>query len=155
KLLTENWDRLHVHKIVPFTRCPIFNIIHAVVTAREQVMRCFRHILFSLHLFFCSCVVLVALLTCPASAERRVAFVFGNGAYRHATMLPNPAMDAKAIAALLRNVGFDVTEGIDLDRAGMTARLSEFAVKTQGADAALFFYAGHGIAVNGKNYLIP
>jgi len=117
-------------------------------------MRCFRHI-FSLHVVFCSCVVLVALLTCPASAERRVAFVVGNGAYRHATMLPNPATDAKAIAALLRNVGFDVTEGIDLDRAGMTARLSEFAVKTQGADAALFFYAGHGIAVNGKNYLIP
>src|SRR5215475_2594211 len=59
------------------------------------------------------------------------------------------------MAALLRNVGFDVVEGVDLDRAGMTARLSEFAVKTQGADVALLFYAGHGIAMNGRNYLLP
>src|SRR5215475_4256992 len=118
-------------------------------------MRCFRHIVFFSHAILCTCVVLLALLTDPASAERRVAFVVGNGAYRHATMLPNPPIDAKAMAALLRNVGFEVIEGADLDRDGMTARLSEFAVKTQGADVALFFYAGHGIAVNGKNYLIP
>jgi uncharacterized caspase-like protein len=94
-------------------------------------------------------------LTHPANAERRVAFVVGNGAYRHTTTLPNPPIDAKAMAALLRNVGFDVIEGVDLDRAGMTARLSEFAIQTQGADVALLFYAGHGIAVNGKNYLLP
>jgi uncharacterized caspase-like protein len=103
----------------------------------------------------CSWAILVALLTHPANAERRVAFVVGNGAYRHTTPLPNPSIDAKAMAALLRNVGFDVIEGVDLDRAAMTARLSEFAIKTQGADVALLFYAGHGIAVNGKNYLLP
>ncbi len=107
------------------------------------------------HVLFCSFVVLLALLTNPANAERRVAFVVGNGAYRHTTKLPNPSFDAKAMAALLRNVGFEVIEGTDLDREGMTARLGEFATKTQGADVALFFYAGHGIAVNGKNYLIP
>jgi len=118
-------------------------------------MRCFRHVLSCSYSIICSWVVLVGLLAHPASAERRVAFVVGNGAYRHTTPLPNPAIDAKGIAALLRNVGFDVVEGLDLDRAAMTARLSEFAVKTQGADVALLFYAGHGIAVNGKNYLLP
>jgi len=107
------------------------------------------------HVLFCFCVVVIALLTHPANAERRVAFVVGNGAYQHATQLPNPSIDAKAMAALLRNVGFDVIEGTDLGREGMAARLGEFAAKTQGADVALFFYAGHGIAVNGKNYLIP
>jgi uncharacterized caspase-like protein len=107
------------------------------------------------HVLFCFCVVVVALLTHPANAERRVAFVVGNGAYQHATKLPNPTVDAKAMAALLRNVGFEVIEGTDLGREGIAARLSEFAAKTQGADVALFFYAGHGIAVNGKNYLIP
>jgi uncharacterized caspase-like protein len=93
--------------------------------------------------------------TQDASAERRVAFVVGNGAYKHAVPLPNPKIDAKAMSAMLRNVGFDVVEGTDLGRAEMAARLGEFAVKSQGADVALFFYAGHGIAVNGKNYLIP
>jgi uncharacterized caspase-like protein len=118
-------------------------------------MRRFHHVLSCLYVIICSWVVLVTLLAHPASAERRVAFVVGNGAYRHTTPLPNPAIDAKGMAALLRNVGFDVIEGVDLDRGGMTARLSEFAVKTQGADVALLFYAGHGIAVNGKNYLLP
>jgi peptidoglycan hydrolase-like protein with peptidoglycan-binding domain len=90
-----------------------------------------------------------------ASAERRVAFVVGNGAYKFAQPLPNPSIDAKAMAGMLRNIGFEVVEGTDLGRNEMAARLGEFALKTQGADVALFFYAGHGIAVNGKNYLIP
>src|SRR5215470_13435955 len=118
-------------------------------------MRVFRCVSSCSYAVICSCVALIALLTHPASAERRVAFVVGNGAYRHTTTLPNPPLDAKAMAALLRNVGFDVVEGLDLDRPAMTARLSEFAVKTQGADVALLFYAGHGIAVNGKNYFLP
>jgi hypothetical protein len=90
-----------------------------------------------------------------AQAERRVAFVVGNGAYKNVAPLPNPPIDAKAMALLLRGVGFEVVEGEDLDREGMTGKLREFAAKTQGADIALFFYAGHGISVNGKNYLIP
>jgi len=114
------------------------------------MMRRFRHAV-----LLSSFVVLTALSVHPAKAERRVAFVVGNGAYRHTTTLPNPSIDAKAIAALLRNVGFDVTEGVDLNREGMMARLGEFATKTQGADVALLYYSGHGIAVNGKNYLLP
>ena len=90
-----------------------------------------------------------------AHADKRVAFVVGNGAYKNVTPLPNPAIDAKSIAKLLRNVGFDVVEGANLTRDKMTERLLEFGKKAEGADVALFFYAGHGIAVNGTNYLLP
>jgi uncharacterized caspase-like protein len=90
-----------------------------------------------------------------ALANTRVAFVVGNGAYKHADPLPNPSIDAKAMARLLRNAGFEVVEGTDLGREAMTTRLREFATKTQGSEIAVFFYAGHGMSVNGKNYLIP
>src|ERR1700681_3907480 len=90
-----------------------------------------------------------------AKADRRVAFVVGNGTYNHVTPLPNPPIDAKAMAGVLRNAGFDVVEGINLTRDKMTERLLEFGKKTQGADIAVFFYAGHGIAIDGINYLLP
>src|SRR5712675_2216468 len=90
-----------------------------------------------------------------AKADRRVAFVVGNGAYKNVQPLPNPAIDAKSMARVLRNVGFDVVEGTNLTRDKMTERLLEFGKKAQGADVAVFFYAGHGIAINGTNYLLP
>jgi uncharacterized caspase-like protein len=90
-----------------------------------------------------------------AKADKRVAFVVGNGAYKNVAQLPNPAIDAKAMAKVLRNVGFDVVEGTNLTRDKMTERLLEFGKKAEGADVALFFYAGHGIAINGTNYLLP
>ena len=98
------------------------------------------------------CLVLTA---GAASAEKRVAFVVGNGAYKNVAPLPNPSVDAKAIAATLRNVGFEVVEGSNLTRDKMTERLLDFGKKAQGADVALFFYAGHGIAISGTNYLLP
>jgi hypothetical protein len=90
-----------------------------------------------------------------AKADKRVAFVVGNGAYKNVAQLPNPPIDAKAMASVLRNVGFDVVEGTNLTRDTMTERLLEFGKKAQGADVALFFYAGHGIAINNTNYLLP
>jgi hypothetical protein len=90
-----------------------------------------------------------------AKADKRVAFVVGNGAYKNVAALPNPAVDAKSMAKLLRNVGFDVVEGANLTRDRMTEKLLDFGKKAEGADVALFFYAGHGIAVNGTNYLLP
>jgi uncharacterized caspase-like protein len=90
-----------------------------------------------------------------AKADKRVAFVVGNGAYKNVAPLPNPATDAKSMAKVLRNVGFDVVEGTNLTRDKMTERLLEFGKKAEGADVALFFYAGHGIALNGTNYLLP
>ena len=90
-----------------------------------------------------------------AFADKRVAFVVGNAAYKNVPQLPNPAIDSKAMARVLRNVGFDVVEGANLTRDAMTAKLLEFGKKSEGADVAVFFYAGHGIAVNGVNYLLP
>jgi hypothetical protein len=90
-----------------------------------------------------------------AKADRRVAFVVGNGAYKNVAQLPNPPIDAKAMASVLRNVGFEVVEGTNLTRDKMTERLLEFGKKAQGADVAVFFYAGHGIAIGGTNYLLP
>ena len=88
-------------------------------------------------------------------ADKRVAFVVGNGAYKNVPALPNPAVDAKSMARMLRNVGFEVVEGSNLTRDKMTEKLLDFGKKAEGADVALFFYAGHGIAVNGTNYLLP
>src|SRR5437879_6307363 len=90
-----------------------------------------------------------------ALADKRVAFVVGNGAYKNVPALPNPAVDAKSMARMLRNVGFEVVEGSNLSRDKMTEKLLDFGKKAEGADVALFFYAGHGIAVNGTNYLLP
>src|SRR6202158_6146299 len=106
-------------------------------------------------IFVALCGAGILLWPMSAQADRRVAFVVGNGAYKNVDTLPNPPVDAKAMAALLRNAGYDVVEGVDLGRDDMTAPLREFALKTPGADVAVFFYAGHGISVNGKNYLIP
>jgi hypothetical protein len=90
-----------------------------------------------------------------ALADKRVAFVVGNGAYKNVAPLPNPAVDAKSMAKVLRSVGFDVVEGTNLTRDKMTEKLLDFGKRAEGADVALFFYAGHGIAVNGTNYLLP
>jgi uncharacterized caspase-like protein len=99
--------------------------------------------------------ICMSLTAHSAKADRRVAFVVGNGAYRNVAQLPNPPIDAKAMAAVLRNVGFEVVEGTNLTRDAMTERLLEFGQKAQGADVAVFFYAGHGIAIGGTNYLLP
>ena len=90
-----------------------------------------------------------------ALADKRVAFVVGNGAYKNVPQLPNPTMDAKTMARTLRNVGFDVVEGYNLTRDKMTEKLLEFGHKAEGADIAVFYYAGHGIAMSGTNYLLP
>lgn len=91
----------------------------------------------------------------PAKADHRVALVIGDGAYKNMPRLPNAPMSAKALAAFLQSVGFDVVEGIDLTRDRMTEKLLDFGKKAKGADVALFFYCGHAIAINGANYLLP
>ena len=86
----------------------------------------------------------------------RVALVIGNSKYLYANKLPNPANDAADISRVLRKLGFDVIEGRDLDRRGMENSIRAFGRKLEaGADLALLFYAGHGMQVGGRNYLIP
>ncbi|MEZ5825324.1 MAG: SUMF1/EgtB/PvdO family nonheme iron enzyme [Geminicoccaceae bacterium] len=87
---------------------------------------------------------------------RRVALLIGNGDYRNVGQkLPNPVHDARAMAGLLRELGFEVIEGIDLDYRGMRQVLRDFERRLLGADAGLFFYAGHGMEFRGGNYLFP
>ncbi len=90
-----------------------------------------------------------------ATVPKRVAFVAGNGAYKNAAQLQSPPADANAVAVALRKVGFEVVEGTNLTRDEMTKSLLDFGKKAQGADVAVFFYAGHGIAISGTNYLLP
>ncbi|MBN9550420.1 MAG: caspase family protein, partial [Alphaproteobacteria bacterium] len=90
-----------------------------------------------------------------ASAERRVALVLGNSQYRHAAPLANPARDGQAMAERLKDLGFEVVSGFDLTKQQTQATVAQFAKQVRGADIALFFYAGHGLQVSGKNYLLP
>ena len=86
---------------------------------------------------------------------RRVALVIGNGAYANVKALPNPPNDAHAVGKSLRDVGFAVSEGIDLDRATMQKMTRDFLRDASGAQVALVYYAGHGVQIDGRNYLIP
>ena len=90
-----------------------------------------------------------------AGAERRVALVVGNSAYQHAAPLKNPRNDANALARSLARLGFEVVKGLDLDKAAFERSVRSFARRLKGADVALLFYAGHGLQVNGVNYLAP
>ena len=87
--------------------------------------------------------------------ERRVALVIGNSSYRNAPALPNTVNDARDMVTALRKVGFEVVDGIDLYKRGMDAVLTRFARLAQDADAAMFYFAGHGFQFNGENYLVP
>jgi hypothetical protein len=90
-----------------------------------------------------------------AGKERRVALVIGNSAYPGAGALKNPANDANDIAAKLKKLGFDVTVRTDMRHKDMLRSLTDFGDKVQSGTEALFFYAGHGMQVRGKNYLLP
>src|SRR5213080_3667888 len=92
----------------------------------------------------------------PAFAEKRVALVLGNSAYQNVARLPNPVNDGTVIAATLKNAGFDVVDSRhDLTAADTRRALRDFADRARDADIAVVYYAGHGIEVDGTNYLIP
>jgi uncharacterized caspase-like protein len=99
--------------------------------------------------------LLLAILSCAPAAARKIALVIGNGAYEHAVALANPVPDARAMAEKLGALGFEVIGGYDEDLTAMQETVGEFARRAVGADIALMFYAGHGIQVNGENFLIP
>ena len=92
----------------------------------------------------------------PALAEKRVALVIGNAAYQNVPRLPNPVNDGNTIAATLKGAGFDVVDNRhDLSAADTRRALRDFADRSRDADIAVVYYAGHGIEVDGGNYLIP
>lgn len=98
----------------------------------------------------------LAVLTSPASAERRVALVLGNSGYKNPTLaLVNAKYDAQDVAAALTGLGFEVLLETDADMSGASKAIQQFARMAVGADAALFFYAGHALQYQGHNYLLP
>jgi hypothetical protein len=100
-------------------------------------------------------VVAFGLLAEARAAEPRVALVIGNGAYRSVPELDNSRNDADDISEQLKRVGFAVIDGRDLDRSAMYAALGRFAQRVRGTDAGLVYYSGHGMQINGQNYLVP
>jgi uncharacterized caspase-like protein len=97
-------------------------------------------------LLICASVILLW-STFGAFAEKRVALVIGNGAYKSTAALPNPANDAQDMAAALKDVGFEVILARDVDKRAMERAIVQFARVAQEADAALFYYAGHGSSI--------
>ncbi len=102
--------------------------------------------------------LLLLLAAGPAAAEKRVALVVGNSAYQNIARLDNPRNDATLMADTLSSLGFTLIGGrarLDLDKAALDIDVQNFGRQIQGADVALFYYAGHGVQVNGANYLVP
>ncbi|MBR0794479.1 caspase family protein [Bradyrhizobium jicamae] len=105
-------------------------------------------------------VVLLAFISClgcgAASAERRIALVVGNSAYKNVPRLLNPVNDAVLMAEMLKKAGFDaVTTRLNLNASDMRRSLRDFGASARSADVVVIYYAGHGIEMDGNNYLIP
>jgi hypothetical protein len=93
-----------------------------------------------------------------AVAQKRVALVIGNGGYINQTRLDNPGRDARLIGATLQKIGFELVGGgplVNLDKVTTDRMVDVFATMSQDADIAFFYFSGHGIQVNGTNYLLP
>ncbi len=98
--------------------------------------------------------LLLAVLGAAQATGQRVALVIGNAAY-HEQSLRNPVNDARAMARTLRGLGFDVSEVLDADKRRMETAILEFGKKLSPQGVGLFFYAGHGLQVKGRNFLVP
>ncbi|MEI8154143.1 MAG: caspase family protein, partial [Hyphomicrobiales bacterium] len=91
-----------------------------------------------------------------AAAEKLIALVIGNSKYVNVRMLANPESDANAVADLLRKANFDIVDASNnLNGTEMRRVFRDFAEKSRGADIAVVYYAGHGIEIDGTNYLLP
>ncbi len=89
------------------------------------------------------------------ASQNRVALVIGNANYQHTTSLRNPYNDASAIASSLRELGFDVVLGTDSTKSQLDEDIKSFSSKASGADVALFYYSGHAMQIDGKNWMVP
>ena len=109
-----------------------------------------RHVLFRLVL-----AVLIVLPLPALAAVERVALVIGMGGYEHVEPLENPLSDAAAVADTLEGIGFKVTEITDAGLQPLLKALDDFAFRSETADLALIYFAGHGVQVQGENFLLP
>jgi uncharacterized caspase-like protein len=100
----------------------------------------------------------IAASSLPALADKRVALVIGNSAYQSVSRLDNPRNDAVLMAATLLELGFTLigdAAQLDLDKTSLDLAIQRFGTTLEGADVAMFYYAGHGVQVRGSNYLVP
>ena len=105
---------------------------------------------------FVTAFLAVCLANQPALAGKRVALVIGNSSYQNAAALTNPANDAAAITEMFKKASFDVVESRrDLKYMEMRRALRDFADRARGADIAVIYFAGHGLEVDGTNYIVP
>jgi hypothetical protein len=107
---------------------------------------------------FAVVLMIIAALACaspPAAADRRVALVIGNGAYKNVPALPNPPNDAADVAAAFERLGFAVQRLTNADFDTMRRGLIEFGRNARGADIVAVFFAGHGMEMGGENWLVP
>jgi len=108
--------------------------------------------------WFLQIIVGLVVVSSPAFAEKRIALVVGNSNYQNVARLNNPTNDARLMADTLRGLGFALVGAsaqMDLDKASFDNAVRSFGRQLQGADVALFYYAGHGLQVRGANYLVP
>jgi uncharacterized caspase-like protein len=102
------------------------------------------------------CITAGVLFATAAAADRRVALVIGNSAYKNASTLANTINDSTAIAALFKSVGFEVViSRTDLGVVEFKRAVREFLLTAENADIAVVYYAGHGVEIGGTNYLVP
>jgi carboxyl-terminal processing protease len=102
--------------------------------------------------------IVIATVSFPVFADKRVALVVGNSAYQNVPRLDNPRNDALLMATTLQGLGFTlIGDGaqLDLDKAGLDLAVQKFGSMLQGAEVGMFYYAGHGVQVRGSNYLVP
>ena len=102
--------------------------------------------------------IMAAGFSVAAHAQKRIALVVGNSAYKNVSPLDNPKNDARLIADTLLSLGFTLTGGaaqIDLDKSSLDRAVQSFGNQLLGAEVALFYYAGHGFQLRNSNYLIP
>ena len=99
--------------------------------------------------------VLLAFPFVAAAEEKKVAMVVGNAAYAATTPLANTVNDARAIAESLTRLGFEVHAAYDATQSELLEAFGQFSKALDGADAAVFYYAGHGIQIDNENYILP
>ena len=104
---------------------------------------------------FACALILICLGCVRGHAERRVALVIGNGAYRETPVLVNPKNDAADVGRSLDRLGFKTIVATDLDRNGMIDALDRFSHMIADAEIALVYYSGHAMQYDGRNYLLP
>ncbi|WP_171129722.1 MULTISPECIES: caspase family protein [unclassified Ruegeria] len=102
--------------------------------------------------FWTLCLLISA---CPVWAQERLALVIGNNDYDSVIDLQKAVADAEAVSAKLQTLGFETIEGLNLDRRGMNQHIADFTARLDAGDTAFVFFAGHGVEIDGENYLLP